>query len=251
MFPMDFNRIEKRECALRDASAPHYEEWVFRTKGELWDKMEKETVLRAVCPKSENVILDAGCGVGRHSLLLSKKTKEVISIDFSEKSLKILKDKMQGKGITNIKILSCDIAQPLPLTDCFIDKILSSQVLQHIPDANKRQDVLRGFHQMLKVGGLLILVLYRWGGAIKSSKEGFFDNGLYRYAFTRKECIKLLRETGFSNVRVQGMINIPKLRHIPKVLWRFCIYSEFLLQRLPLSPFIGKFLLVSGRKGSV
>jgi len=243
--------IEKRERLLRDAAAAEYEGFIRRTKGQLWDKMEKEVVLQTIDPDSNDIILDAGCGVGRHSLVLAEKAKKVISMDFSGESLKILKRKMERKNITNIEILSCNMTNCINLADCSVHKILCSQVLQHIPYTDERQDILRNFYRILKPGGFLVIIVYRWGGSVKSEKEGFFDNGLYRYAFTREECADLISRAGFSHVRVMGMLNIPKLRLISKLFWELAIYTELFLEKLPVSNTLGQFLIAEGQKTSV
>ena len=248
---MDIRHIQEKERSIWDALAVRYEEFILNTKGELRDRIEKETILRAVNPQNDNVILDAGCGVGRHSLVLAEKAKEILSMDFSNESLAILENKAKEKGLSNIKTLLCNIVDPIPIDKYAVDKILLSGVLQLIPDANRRLCVLKELFLILRPGGIIVATVYRWGGGIKISKEGFFDNGLYRYAFTKKECIKLFQDAGFSDIRVRGMINIPKLQLIPRALWSIATYSEFMLQQIASPAFVGKYLLISGKKGNV
>jgi len=239
------------EQLLRDSAASQYQAWILQTKGALWDRLEKQSILRALAPTRDDVILDAGSGVGRHSLLLASKAKAVVALDFSWKSLALLGVTARLNGLENLQPIFHDLSQPLPVATSSVQKVLCSQVLQHIPDPAKRRDILTEFFRILRPGGLVVVIVYRWGGAIRSSKQGAFDNGLYWYAFTPQECISILTAAGFSHPQICGMINLRRLSYLPTLLWPLATKIEMYLQALPLSSSVGKFLLATAIKPHV
>jgi len=84
-------------------------------------------------------VLDVGCGEGRHSWEACKRSCLVCALDIEEVNLKkahFTLHLMEQQGETRGKwlLLKGDISS-LPFTDSSFDKIICSEVLEHVPDA--------------------------------------------------------------------------------------------------------------------
>lgn len=236
-------RDKEVEKALRDREAATYDEWILRTKGIWWNKVESNAILSALKLVRDDVVLDAGCGTGRFTLLVAPLVRRVFGIDHSATSIQILKDKADVKGITNIIATVGDITE-LQLESASVDKVMSVGVIQHIPSHSERLKTIRDFYRVLKNGGRLVFDVYRWGGAIRDHKEGYWGGALYRYAFTEDELVSLLSEAGFVQIRVRGIFNYPRLRK----LGTWTRWIDQAISNMPGSASRGIYLCVSARK---
>lgn len=81
-------------------------------------------------------ILDAGCGEGVLSLILAARGAEVIGMDISKPNIVAANERAKRDGITNVSFLVGD-AEALPFPDNSFDLVVSSHVLEHIPDFDK------------------------------------------------------------------------------------------------------------------
>ncbi|WP_034833240.1 class I SAM-dependent methyltransferase [Endozoicomonas numazuensis] len=111
-------------------------------------------------------VLDVGCGEGRHSIAAWLEAKvDVTGLDLCEKDLQTARNKQQeavdylqgsqeGRSIQFIQ----GNALELPFEDNTFDKIMCSEVLEHIPDY---QGVLAEIKRVLKPDGLLAVSVPR------------------------------------------------------------------------------------------
>ncbi|MGI9282015.1 MAG: class I SAM-dependent methyltransferase [Endozoicomonas sp.] len=111
-------------------------------------------------------VLDVGCGEGRHSIAAWLEAKvDVTGIDLCENDLQTARDRQQdsvqflqesedGRSIRFIQ----GNALELPFEDNTFDKIICSEVLEHIPDY---QGVLAEIKRVLKPDGLLAVSVPR------------------------------------------------------------------------------------------
>lgn len=100
-------------------------------------------------------VADFGCGTGSYLIPLSKITKEIIGIDFSQNILNILKTKLKDKPYNNIRICQENIKNT-SLKDKYIDVVFSIATLYYIPEAEK---VIFEMNRVLKKGGIAIFEL--------------------------------------------------------------------------------------------
>ena len=101
--------------------------------------------------KDGDICLDAACGSGYGSELLSRKAKEVIGLEIDEHALKFARDHYQ-KG--KIVFHKSDLTQPLDLPDDYFDTIVSIETIEHISNHGA---MLGEFRRVLKPGGFLIV----------------------------------------------------------------------------------------------
>jgi SAM-dependent methyltransferase len=107
--------------------------------------------------------LDVGCGEGRHTIgaYLSADV-DAVGVDLSEKDLQTAQERAEGfvdKENTN-KSLTFKVANALelPFEDNSFDKVICSEVLEHIPDY---QGVLKEIDRVLKPNGVLAVSVPR------------------------------------------------------------------------------------------
>jgi ubiquinone/menaquinone biosynthesis C-methylase UbiE len=76
-------------------------------------------------------VCDLGCGTGRHAAELATRGAEVTAVDFSAGMIARASVK---PGWERVRFVQHDLTQRLPLPDAAFDRVLSSLVVDHIPD---------------------------------------------------------------------------------------------------------------------
>lgn len=109
------------------------------------------------------VVLDAGCGMGRHARQIAPHARQVVAVDFSEA---IDQAARNVAGQPNVDCLQADILS-LPLADGSCDFVYSLGVLHHLTDTER---AVAGLVRKLRPGGRLRIYLYwkrhGWSGAL-------------------------------------------------------------------------------------
>lgn len=108
--------------------------------------------------KKEDRVLDMGCGLGRHSLVAYRDYPvQIIAVDLSfddltraRKRLNDFEKKQDGRCL----MFTQANGYQLPFSDASFDKVLCSEVLEHVPDY---QALLAELIRVLKPGGKLAL----------------------------------------------------------------------------------------------
>lgn len=100
-----------------------------------------QSVLKQVSPGMR--VLDAGCGDGVLSLMLAKKGVVVIGTDISEPNIEAAR-KFAVEEDINVDFRVADI-ENLPFDDNEFDMVVSSHVLEHIPNFDK------GLNEIMRV----------------------------------------------------------------------------------------------------
>lgn len=206
--PGEREAIVARERALRDREAEVYD--AHRSEESWLRDVEDACLLAALGLEPGQTVLDAGCGTGRHLPALLSHASSVVGVDFSARSLDVARSGIGADAVGRIRLVEADVRK-LPLEDAHFDRVICAQVLQHLPSDEDRLAAARELHRVLRPGGILAATVYRWRGHVRRHKEGFWEGGLYRYAFTAREFERLLRAAGFSAVRVGGAGILPAL----------------------------------------
>ncbi len=115
--------------------------------------------------ESGDIVLDLGCGEGRHAIsAYIEADVQSIGVDLSLDDLKAAQGKFSdfdqpGNEAKSLSLSSANALQ-LPFADNTFDKVICSEVLEHIPDY---QGALTEIHRVLKPGGLFCAsVPRRW-----------------------------------------------------------------------------------------
>ncbi len=204
----DPQAIVERERQIRDQQASLYD--AHRRRDEYIRSVEDAAVLDTLGLQEGETVVDAGCGTGLHLPELMSRARLVIGVDHSERSLDVARDRTPPEQRERLRLVAADLRE-IPLEDGIADRVVSVNVLQHLPTPEYRRRMLSELLRILRPGGLAVVDGYRWLGHIKRRKEGFFDGGLYRYAFTVGELRHLLRDAGFTDVDVGGCVVLPGL----------------------------------------
>jgi ubiquinone/menaquinone biosynthesis C-methylase UbiE len=124
--------MDKASIYLERAWAEDYDRDRFDGRfGRLLQDCEVESFL-SMTEDSSQTILDVGAGTGKLSLPLLKKSREVVSLDFSGEMLRIAQVKAETNGLALLPIV-CD-ATCLCLPDNVFQCVISSRMLMHLPD---------------------------------------------------------------------------------------------------------------------
>lgn len=79
-------------------------------------------------------VLDAGCGEGTLSILLAKHGCTVTGVDLSEPNIAAAKQYAHEEGVAERVTFLVGDAEHLPVPDKSFDYVVSSHVLEHLPD---------------------------------------------------------------------------------------------------------------------
>ncbi len=244
---LDPGELKVQEVRARDDAAEGYADFIRCTLGAYGDRAQLGIMLHSLQVMSRSRVLDAGCGVGRLTIPVARRVRHVLALDFSSKSIDVLRGQLRRQNISNVEAVVGDLAS-FDLPHRGFDVVICASVMQHIPSAEMRLHVLRRFYGWLKPGGRIGLLVYRWGGVIdwKEPQEGIHSSGIYYHAFTPQEVGRLVEDAGFKDVGVQGFLSLPSCLIARFPGWLAPI--EPLLARLPWSSRTARFLMVTAHK---
>lgn len=191
LLPREMLEAQKSEIAARDAQVDVYDRMAFLN---FFGIVEIPLTRRALAPRPADRLLEAGCGTGRMTGILAPSVRDLVAMDFSFESLRVNRRKLQDAGIANVHLVQGDLCR-LPFGDGAFDRIVSSQVLEHVPGPDARAAAVAGLARVLRPGGTLALSAYKHSLLTRSfaQKEGMHDGGIPFFRFTRPELRDALR----------------------------------------------------------
>lgn len=153
-------------------------------------------------PKT-NIVVDIGCGNGRHLIPCAKHCKKVIGIDISRELLAIIQKKINKEKLENTFLLHSDVLN-IPLKDDTIDSVLLVAALHNIKGKDRRIQSLKEIKRVLKKNGkALVSVWSRW-------------QDKYRKQFFKKWFTQM-GQNEFGDINIywgQHGLNIPRFYHL-------------------------------------
>jgi len=111
------------------------------------------TVLVMLSPSQGEKILDIGCGNARDLAIIAATGAQVVGVDIAEGMVSAARQELIKLGIESV-LLRVGDAKQLDFADGEFDKVLCSEVIEHIPDAEK---ALAEIWRVLKPGVVLVL----------------------------------------------------------------------------------------------
>ena len=196
-------KFEKFLIKQRDEQAKVYDSWYEKTHPHFEE--EVNWIIKYLNPKKDERILDAGCGTGHMTERIAPLCKSIFGIDYSPISVKIF----NKKGIGEARVHN--LTKPIDMEK--FDKVVSCQVIQHIPTRELKIKALKNIKEVLKSKGIFVCELQDWTslkrrlqriktriGGGKTLKEE--TNGFYVYRFSPREFVGLLKEAGFKENKI-------------------------------------------------
>ncbi|MHB1208104.1 MAG: class I SAM-dependent methyltransferase [Acidimicrobiales bacterium] len=158
--------------------------------------------------RSGDTVLDLGCGFGRHAFEAARRGANVVALDAG-------RDEVQGVAATFAAMLEAgELKDPslhtaavqgdalhLPFPDATFDRVICSEVLEHIPDDH---GAMRELTRVLRAGGTMAITVPRFGPELLNwalSDEYHNVPGGHIRIYRRSVLESRLRSTG---MRVTG-----------------------------------------------
>ena len=154
-----------------------------------------------IAPKGR--VLDAGCGNGAYSRVLSDKFN-VIGVDISEKQIELAR-----QNAPNAEFY-CEDMTKITYPDEFFDGIVSYYSIIHVP-RDEQFELLSNFYRMLKIKGVVLLT-FHLNDDPESYAEDFFGRGVKMYwsGYSKSTNLKMLIQIGFKIIWSKSVKESPK-----------------------------------------
>jgi ubiquinone/menaquinone biosynthesis C-methylase UbiE len=211
-------------------------EQILSKVGDLGFKRRVNRILDWLTVKNSDVILDCGCGEGFYTMTLVELYDDFKVTAFDQNATLL---KMAANWAKNhshkIEFINGDIEKGLPFPNDFFDKIIFTEVLEHLDHDHA---ALTELYRVLKPGGIVALTVpnenfpFLWdplNGVRKFLKLGHFDSkntvlgGVWAYDHKRLYSVNMIRNlceiTGF---KVQEQL----------IFTHYCMPFNYLILRL-------------------
>lgn len=96
-------------------------------------------VIEHASPRSDDVLVDLGCGTGAIGLALASDVKRVIGRDISQRMLDRARVKADERGLANVDFGYGSLREPNISTDASVDIVVSNFAMHHLNDEEKRE----------------------------------------------------------------------------------------------------------------
>lgn len=194
MLPMRSDRGSAAEVEAerrqRDLEAEQYDRlWPLQ----LFSRWEIPATLGPLQVGGEDRVLEVGCGTGRMTLRLLGRCRELIAVDHSLESLRVLRRKLPSRAAGPMLLIQGD-ATRLPIRSGWASRALSCQMLEHLPTPEMRREAVVELGRVLRRGGRAALSGYWYppglGWLLK--REGKHSGAIFFHRFTHGEFRALL-----------------------------------------------------------
>ncbi|MCK6648031.1 MAG: arsenite methyltransferase [Bacteroidia bacterium] len=162
--------------------------------------------------KPGDVVIDLGSGAGNDCFVARHETGaggKVIGIDFTEAMINKARANAEKLGFHNVEFRQGDI-EKMPITSGIADVVVSNCVLNLVPN---KKNVFKEILRVLKPGGHFsisdVVLVGELPEKLKNAAEMYA--GCIAGAIQKEEYLKIIEETGFTNITIQKdkVITIP------------------------------------------
>jgi len=138
----------------------HHQHGGFSTQG----SFDVKKILELAGIEKGHHILDAGCGDGYISILMSRivgPNGRIYAFDSHETSVNILEKRLEYMKISNVSAERRNIAEELPLEDDSLDMVIASNVIHGLILNGEMEGFVENLERKMKEGSTLALVEYK------------------------------------------------------------------------------------------
>jgi len=156
--------------------------------------------------RAGDLVLDLGCGAGRHAFEAYRRGARVVALDYSAAELKDVRDTLDAVLDTEAATLPATAwgavangdATRLPFPDNTFDRIIAAEVLEHIP---ADEQALAELTRVLKPGGTMAITVparlsERICWALSDEYHAPFVEGGHLRIYSEPELRRKLRSAG-------------------------------------------------------
>jgi len=155
-------------------------------------------------------VLEIGCGVGAQTVIICKKNPlmKLTSIDISEDSIRVAKERCSEAGITNVNFIQADLYS-MPFQPDSFDYVFLCFVLEHVTNP---EEALAKIKKIIRPEGSLISIEGDHGSAYYHPRSDLaqrtIDCLIQLQAYTGADSLigrrlfPLLKSQGFTNISV-------------------------------------------------
>lgn len=203
LLPASLLPAQKSEITARDAQVDDYDKMAFLN---LFGKVEIPLTRLALALRPSDLLLEAGCGTGRMTPTWAQASGELVALDFSFESVRVCRRKLLAQGLKHVHLAQADLCA-LPLKNSTFDRVVSCQVLEHVPGPDARRRAVQNLARVARPGAVLALSAYKHSLFTRAfaQKEGEHDGGIPFFRFTARELRETLAES-FDVQRVSGVL---------------------------------------------
>ncbi|MBE6140948.1 MAG: class I SAM-dependent methyltransferase [Firmicutes bacterium] len=183
---------------------------------------EFETIISNV----ETEVIDLGCGVtGNNTLYLLEKGKKVISCDFAEEALNVVKE------IKGSKTLLFDMLDTFPFKDNSTELVIADLCLHYFKEKDTKR-IISEIKRILKPNGYLFLRLNstnstEYNKIIESGEKEielnlFFTQNMEKRFFNEKDIYKFFKDFEIISMKEENMTRWCN----DKIVWKCAIKNR-------------------------
>jgi SAM-dependent methyltransferase len=118
---LEVDPVRYGDVALRDA----------RRSG--WYRAETRELFDGFPIAPSDTVIDVGCGEGENAGFYARFAARTIAVDIDPKKIAAAEERLRSVGATNYRTIISD-GNPLPIESATADKIVCTEVLEHVPD---------------------------------------------------------------------------------------------------------------------
>jgi SAM-dependent methyltransferase len=150
------------------------------------------------------LVLDLGCGAGRHAFEASRRGARVVAFDYSAAELKDVAAMFAALEPAQLAVGVNGDATRLPFADGVFDRVIAAEVLEHIVDDEAAMAELA---RVLRPGGTMAVTVPAWlpervCWALSDEYHAPFVEGGHVRIYTRRGIRQRLRGAGLEPGRV-------------------------------------------------
>ncbi|MCD6544033.1 MAG: class I SAM-dependent methyltransferase [Flavobacteriaceae bacterium] len=162
-----------------------------------------------------DTVLEIGCGTGKNTNWLCKKSKNVIAVDFSPEMLEIAKNKIR---YSNVNFIEADITKNWGFVEQKVDLITINLVLEHIKNIH---GIFKSANTKLNTGGFLFISELHPYKQFLGSQAKFNNELVQSYTHQISAYFKLATENNFTCLKlIESFDEDPKKneKSIPRLI---------------------------------